>query len=314
MLSSLDPKIVELLAALENSGAPRLETLLPATAREVFARSRLASAMIAPELCSTRDVMISTEDGAVPAKLYRPKSAKVVLPGLVFFHGGGWVVGAISSYDDICAVLADKSGCLVMSVGYRLAPEHKFPAAVVDAAASLRWFVQNSIECGVDPQRIAVAGDSAGANLAAVVAIMSRAGDLPPIALQILIYPVTDLSLGSPSHAEAMPGTRFTTATMRWFRDHYLRVEADRLDWRASPLVSGNLRCVAPAFILTAGADPLRDDGILYAEKLRQADVYVRHTHYPDQVHGFINFGRLLPKANNALEEIAAEIQRATKS
>ncbi|MGX7874587.1 alpha/beta hydrolase [Mesorhizobium sp. ORM6] len=145
--------------------------------------------------------------------------------------------------------MADLSGCCVMSVGYRLAPEHKFPTALMDAAASLRWLVDNSAEFNIDPDRVAVAGDSAGANLAAVLAILSRDGDLPPIRSQILIYPVTDLSMSMASHAENMPGVRFTSASMRWFRDHYLRAKADSADWRASPVRQQLVRhgaCVHP--------------------------------------------------------------------
>ena len=308
----LDPDVSALLLATERAGVPRVETVTPAEARENFRKSRLVAALPLPAQVSAEQLVISTDTGSLPAMLYRPQSSRdEKLPALLFFHGGGWVVGDVESYGDICSFLSSSANCCVISVGYRLAPEHKFPVAVMDAAASLAWLVSNADRHGIDAQRISVGGDSAGANLAAVIAIMARENGVVPIVSQLLIYPVTDLTLSLPAHSEAIPGARFTSATMGWFRDHYLNDDRESADWRASPLFADNLEGVAPAFILTAGADPLRDDGSAYADRLRASGVYVRHAHYPNQVHAFINFGRLLPAATAALDEIGAELRRA---
>ena len=308
----LDPIVSALLSSMERAEVPRVETITPAEARENFRKSRLAAALPSPTLVSAEQLVIPTEAGSLPAMLYRPQSSQgQKLPALVFFHGGGWVIGDVESYGDICSFLSSSANCCVISVGYRLAPEHKFPAAVMDAAASLTWLVSNADRQGIDAEKIAVGGDSAGANLAAVIAIMARESGVAHVVSQLLIYPVTDLTLSLPAHSEAIPGVRFTSATMKWFRDHYLNDDSERADWRASPLFADNLEGVAPAFILTAGADPLRDDGSAYADRLRASGIYVRHAHYPDQVHAFINFGKLLPAARAALDEIGAELRRA---
>ncbi len=210
--------------------------------------------------------------GPVPVRVYRPSEA-TGLPVVVWFHGGGWVIGGLDSHDHLCRLLCDDAGCVVVSVDYRLAPEHPFPAAVEDCVAAYGWVAANATEVGGDPGRVAVGGDSAGGNLAAVVALTRRdAGDPPPRA-QVLVYPVTDHEFDSPSMHENATGYFLEREHMRWFFGHYLRTPADADDWRVSPLRAPDLSGVAPAIVVTAEYDPLRDQGEAYGARLRAAGV-----------------------------------------
>jgi acetyl esterase len=224
----------------------------------------------------------------------------------VFFHGGGWVIGDLDSHDVVCRKLADEAQLVVISVDYRLAPEHKFPAAVEDAITATRWIADNSRQLDVDASRLTVGGDSAGGNLAAVVAISARDGNGPDIAGQVLIYPAIDFALTHPSHREPETSILLTHSVIRWFRDHYLTGAADISDWRASPARAGTLIGLPPAYVLTAGADPLRDEGDEYAHRLKEAGVPVTYRTFPGQFHGFFTMGKLLQQANVAASEIGA--------
>ena len=224
---------------------------------------------------------------------------------LVFFHGGGWVIGDLDTHDVVCRTLANEGQLIVIAVDYRLAPEHKFPAAVDDAIAATEWIADNAGSLGIDPARLMVGGDSAGGNLAAVVSLHAREAG-PKIAGQVLIYPATDFRMSHPSHSEPETSCLLTHSVIRWFRDHYLNNLSDGEDWRASPSRVESLEGLPPAYVLTAGADPLRDEGDEFAERLRKAGVPVEHKTYPGQFHGFITMGKLLPKAGVALADIAA--------
>jgi acetyl esterase len=224
----------------------------------------------------------------------------------VFFHGGGWVMGDLDTHDIVCRKLADEGQLVVISVDYRRAPEHKFPAAVDDAIAATAWVAEHAGELGLDTARLIVGGDSAGGNLAAVVAIAARDGDGPPLSGQVLIYPATDFAMTHPSHREPETSIILTHSVMRWFRDHYLNDIRDIENWRASPARAKTLAGLPPAYVLTAGADPLRDEGEDYAKRLTDAGVAVTYQTFPGQFHGFFTMGKLLDQANVAVRDIGA--------
>lgn len=227
-------------------------------------------------------------------------------PALVFFHGGGWVIGDLESHDVVCRQLADAGALIVIAIDYRLAPEHKFPAAVEDAITATKWIAAHARELGIDAARLSIGGDSAGGNLAAVTALAARDGAGPAIAGQLLIYPATDFAMTHGSHSEPETSVLLTHSVIRWFRDHYLNGSADIHDWRASPARATMLAGLPPAYVLTAGADPLRDEGDEYAARLKQAGVSVTTRHVPGQFHGFFTMGKLLQQANVAVSEIGA--------
>jgi acetyl esterase len=232
------------------------------------------------------------------------------LPVLTFYHGGGYVIGDLDTHDYVCRKIANSVGCAVISVDYRLAPEHKFPAAVDDAAAALRWIVDQADFLQIDPTRVAVGGDSAGGNLAANMAHMARDGKVPQIVFQLLIYPGTDMSMSQPSYQRDFSKFPLSIEACRYFLGHYLRDEEDKVDWRASPLHAPNFKGLAPALVLTAGYDPLADEGLAYAKKLEESGVSVTVVHMSDQMHGFLTMGKIVRAADTALEISAAALRR----
>jgi acetyl esterase len=304
---TLDPDAAAVFAAFQEAGRPPYETLSPAEAREFYLQSRIVTNPEPPELQSVAPLAIPSPHGSIPARIYTPKTLRKaggLAPGLVFFHGGGWVIGDLDSHDVVCRKLADEGQLIVISVDYRLAPEHKFPAAVDDAIAATKWIASHAGQLGIDAARLCVGGDSAGGNLAAVVAIAARDGDGPALAAQVLIYPATDFAMTHPSHREPETSILLTHSVIPWFRDHYLNGAADVHDWRASPARAKTLVGLPPAYVLTAGADPLRDEGDEYAQRLKQAGVAVTHRTFPGQFHGFFTMGKLLQQANVAAGEI----------
>lgn len=226
-------------------------------------------------------------------------------PALLYLHGGGWVIGAPETHEDICRTLANDAGAVVVAPDYRLAPEHPFPAAIEDCAATLAWMEEQATALGINANRILVAGDSAGGNLAAVIALLARDGQAPAILGQVLIYPVTDQQQTSDSYRRYATDFGLTTQAMRWFRDHYLPDETSRLDWRASPLHASSLKGTAAAVVILAGHDVLFDEGRAYAERL-EAEADVRCHTWPGQIHGFLSMGRAIPEAREALDTILA--------
>ncbi len=306
---TLDPDAAAVFKAFQEAGRPAYETLTPAEARAFYLAARVVSNPEPPELESVRPLAIPAPHGAIAARLYTPKRLRKtggLAPCLVFFHGGGWVIGDLDSHDVVCRKLADQGELIVISVDYRLAPEHKFPAAVDDAITATQWIAGNAGQLGVDASRLMVGGDSAGGNLAAVVAISARDGNGPAISGQVLIYPATDFAMTHASHREPETSILLTHSVIRWFRDHYLNGSADTHDWRASPVRAGTLIGLPPAYVLTAGGDPLRDEGDEYAKRLKEAGVPVTFRHFPGQFHGFFTMGKLLDQANVAAGEIAA--------
>ena len=305
---TLDPDAAAVFKAFQEAGRPPYETVSPTEARELYLKARFVSNPEPPELKSVRPLAIPAPHGPIPARVYTPlklREANGLAPCLVFFHGGGFVIGNLDSHDVVCRKLADEGQLIVISVDYRLAPEHKFPAGVEDVVTATKWVADNARELGIDPSRLSVGGDSAGGNLAAVVAISARDGDGPPIAGQVLIYPGTDFAMTHPSHREPETSILLTHSVIRWFRDNYLNGAADVDDWRASPARVKTLTGLPPAYVLTAGADPLRDEGDEYAKRLKEAGVPMTYRHFPGQFHGFFTMGKLLQQANVAVSEIA---------
>jgi acetyl esterase len=308
MPAILDPDASAVFKAFQEAGRPPYETLTPKEAREFYLAGRVVTNPEPPELKSVAPLSIPSSAGSIPARVYTPlrlRSANGLAPCLVFFHGGGWVIGNLDSHDVACRKLADEGELIVISVDYRLAPEHKFPAAVDDAIDATKWIAGNAKTLGIDASRLMVGGDSAGGNLAAVVSLSARDGNGPAIAGQVLIYPATDFAMTHASHREPETSILLTHTVIRWFRDHYLGSN-DGSHWRASPARAATLAGLPAAYVLTAGADPLRDEGEEYARRLREAGVPVTYRHFPGQFHGFFTMGKLLQQANVAAKEIGA--------
>jgi acetyl esterase len=304
----LDPDAAAVYKAFQEAGRPPYETLTPPEARAYYLAARPVTNPEPPELARVEALSIAAPHGAIPARIYTPKNLRKaggVAPCLVFFHGGGWVIGDLESHDVVCRKLAHEGELIVISVDYRLAPEHRFPAAVDDAVAATAWIADNAATLGIDATLLSVGGDSAGGNLAAVVALAARDGNGPAIAGQVLIYPATDFSRKHASHREPETSILLTHSVIGWFMNHYVG-EADISDWRASPARAETLSGLPPAYVLTAGADPLRDEGDEYAARLKDAGVSVTYRHFPGQFHGFFTMGKLLPQADVAAHEIGA--------
>jgi acetyl esterase len=309
----LDPDVETLLAMMRAAGRPRFETLTPDEARQAFTAGRAATQPEPQDVADVQDLSCPGPLSDIKLRAYRPlgSTADAILPALVYFHGGGWLLGDLDSHDVTCRHYANSARCRVVSVDYRMAPEHKFPAAVDDCAEATRWILAEARALGIDGARVAVGGDSAGGNLAAVMALMARDGDLPPLAFQLLVYPATDLATTYGSHQRVTDGLILTSKTMEWFIEHYLREPKDRCDWRASPLRAADLSGLARALILTCSYDPLCDEGIAYARRLEREGVRVTHLHFSDQLHGFISQGRIIRAGNMALEMMSAVLKDA---
>jgi acetyl esterase/lipase len=312
---ALDPQAQAVIELVARSGRPAYHTLSPKDARQLFLETRPASTPTPPEIGSVRNLVAETPQGAIPLRMYRPAGVpeSTRLPAYVYFHGGGWVIGDLETHDVLCRQLTAASAASVVSVDYRLAPEHKFPAAADDAWAATRWIVAHAAELGLDAGRLAVGGDSAGGNLAAVAALMARDAGGPAIRQQVLIYPVTDVMRETGSYADFAEGYMLTRDSMRWFIAHYLRSRDDARDWRVSPLRVPSLAGLPPALIVTAGFDPLRDEGEMYAGRLRDAGVMVDYVCYGGMVHGFAGMGKLIDTAQRAVSLIGDTLRQALR-
>ena len=306
---ALDAQAQDVINLVIKSGRPAYNTLSPKEARQLFRETRPASTPQPPAIGAVRDL---SADG-VPVRVYRPAGVPDAtrLPALVFFHGGGWVIGDLETHDVLCRQLTAEAGITVVAVDYRLAPEHKFPASADDAWTATKWVAAHAGELGVDAAKLALGGDSAGGNLAAVVALQARDAGGPKIALQVLLYPVTDVGAETQSYRDLADGYLLTREGMRWFIAHYLAKPQDAEDWRASPARAKSLAGVAPALVITAGYDPLRDEGDAYAQKLRAAGVNVDHVTFGGMIHGFIPMGKLIDTGNRAVTLIAGSLRHA---
>jgi len=263
-------------------------------ARAYYDEVLLENNPVTIDVAQSEDFDISGPHGPIGIRSYIPPGLDRARPAaaLVFYHGGGWVVGSVASRDQTCRALATEGNCIVYSVDYRLAPEHKFPAAVDDADAAAVWAVENAANLGVDPDRIALGGDSSGGNLTAVVTHLARDRGGPMFAFQLLIYPSTDpfLTLGLPSYQLLKEGNFITAELMAWYRRHYFPPNIDPGDVRHSPALAQSFNDLPPAFVQTAEIDPVRDDGRHYGELLAAAGVPVEYKCYPGQIHGFFNW------------------------
>jgi acetyl esterase len=300
---TVHPQVKALLERVARSPLPPYHTVPAFVARRIYRDTRSALAPKAPEVS---DVRLLVLENRIAVRVYRPSSD--ILPALVFFHGGGWTIGDLDTHDVVCRQLAAGARCAVFSVDYRLAPESPFPAAVDDAVAATKYLLSNPGPLKIDASRIAVGGDSAGGNLAAVVALELKKHNL---AFQLLIYPATDQRCEFDSHSRNGEGYLLTKEGIRFFRGGYLPDPKDWTDWRASPLLAADHRGVAPAYVLTAGFDPLLDEGRAYAEKLSTAGVAVEYREYADMIHGFILFGGVVDTANAAVAECCARLRAA---
>ena len=313
-MPSLHPQIREVLKIMAEAGLRPIEAMTPAEAREQMeatARARTAEPM---PVARVEEQMIPGPGGSIRLRLYWPKAAGAgsAVPAIVYYHGGGHVIGSLDTHDFVARNLCAGAEALVASVDYRMGPEHKFPAAVEDSFAALEWVHANAKALGADPDRIGVHGDSAGANLAAVVALMARDAGGPRLRLQSLVYPVADYTMSTPSYEEFAIGYGILTRNaMVWFRDHYLRSPKDAEDWRASPIKAPSLAGVAPAVVITAECDILHDDGERYAAALRGAGVPVEYREYPGMIHAFFGMVPAVDDAMNAQRAVWAAFKRA---
>jgi acetyl esterase len=298
---SLHPQVVQLLERAAKSPLPPFYEVPVHVARRIYRDTRAALSPRAPDVAEAR---LLIAPGPVALRAYRPAGSRPeeALPALVYFHGGGWVIGDLDTHDVLCRQLANGARCAVYSVDYRMGPEHPFPAAVEDCLAATAFVAGRH-------ERVAVGGDSAGGNLAAVVALLARDAGAPSIAFQLLIYPATDQRMQHASIQRNGEGYLLTKQAMDYFQAQYLPRKEDFVDWRASPLLAKSLARLPPAYVITAGYDPLLDEGRAYAERMASEGVEVAYREYPDMVHGFILFGGVLDTANVAVAECCEKLR-----
>jgi acetyl esterase len=302
--SDLDPELASVIEAFQDRGVPPWHSLAVESARRL--EDELFSAGTGPDLDAVRDLAIDGAGGEIPLRVYRPDVEAP--PTLVFYHGGGWTLGTLDSADDICRELAARGACLVVSVDYRLAPEHPFPAAVDDATRALEWVADHAETFGADSDRIGVAGTSAGGNLAAATALRVRDTD-PELDGQFLLYPIVAHDFETDSYREHAESTLLSRADMEWFWEQYLRSPVDAANPYASLLGASDLSGVAPATVLTAGFDVLRDEGRAYAERLDAAGVDTTHHHYPSLAHGFLSLTDDVSAADEAIDRLGNRLR-----
>ena len=307
----LDPGLKAMLEMMAEAGGPALDEMEPAAARVYFEQTSVAIPGAARiELASVTDRAVPGPGGDIPVRVYRPEEG-TVLPVLVYFHGGGWVIGSLESHDGTCRELARDAGCVVVAVDYRLAPENRYPAAADDCYAVTCWVAENGDALGIDPGRLAVGGDSAGGNLAAAVSLMARDRNGPAITFQLLIYPVTDADFSRPSYVENAEGYFLTTSAMEWFWGHYVPDEGQRSEAYCAPQQAKDLAGLPPALVITAEFDPLRDEGEAYAGRLQQAGVETTLTRYDGMIHGFFSMGGVSKAAQDAVTQATTTLKSA---
>jgi acetyl esterase len=305
----LHPQAKRVIDATTLLNLPPVERQNPGEARAGIL-ARTAGLGPVEEVAAVVDHSVPVREGTITVRTYTPFGAGP-FPALVFFHGGGWVIGDLATHDGICRALANHAGGVVASVDYRRAPEHRFPVAAEDALAATRWVAAEGRRLGIDPSRLAVGGDSAGGNLAAVVALMARDRGGPPLVHQLLVYPVTEHRFDTPSYRENADGYNLTRDAMRWFWGHYLERPEDGKNPYASPLLAPSLAGLPPALLMTAEYDPLRDEGESYATRLREAGVPTTLTRYPGQIHGFFRMTNQMDQAREALDQAAKALRQA---
>ena len=308
----LDPQAELVIGLVKKAGLPEMWQLTPDQAREQYLL-RVQKLAVKASIHRTRDQRIPGPGCDIPLRVYWPREAKPaeLFPVLLWLHGGGFVIGNLDTHDSVCRMLATQADCVVVAVDYRLAPEFKFPAAVEDCHAALRWLALHALEIGADPKRIAVGGDSAGGNLAAVAAILARNEGYPGLALQLLIYPCTAPEPETASHRRFAEGYVLTRNSIVWFYQQYLRNARDTGDFRFAPLVADDLANLPPALVLVAGYDPLRDEGVDYARRLIEAGNRVTLANYEGMIHGFYLMGGAVDAAKRAVAQSAQALKEA---
>ena len=306
----LDPQIKALLDQIAGLGAPPIWELTPEQARQSF---KAMTAMAGPgeDVFSVEDRTIPGPGGELPVRVYRPVESGP-LPVLLFFHGGGFVIGDLDTHDRTCRSLANRAGCLVVAVDYRLAPEHPFPAGVDDARAALAWLAANAAELGADPSRLAIGGDSAGGNISAATTLWAREEGIP-LRFQLLIYPAVDMESDAyPSREENCQGYLLDREAQEWFVNHYFGPNPPALtDWRLAPIQAASHADLPPALVVTAEFDPLRDEGAAYVAKLQAAGVPATVSCYEGMIHGFVGLSPFVAAASKAVDECGAALRQA---
>ena len=309
----LDPQAQALMQLMVEKGVPPVYTLTPTEARESYRSRRTFTQPDAPEVFKVEDKVASANGLNVPVRVYHPHAAQSqkTLPGLVYLHGGGWTIGDLDTHDVLCRSLCQEAQVVVVSVDYRMGPEHKFPAAYEDTVAAFNWTVSHAESLGIDPQRLAIGGDSAGGNLSAAACIGLR--DNPKVAVQpayqLLIYPATIMWQDTPSYHANGKDYMLTKESIAYYTENYLSRREDAKDWRASPQFANGHKNLPPAFVMTAGFDPLRDEGLMYANALSKAGVSTQYVCFERQIHGFITMGRVMQEANTAVSLCASVLK-----
>jgi acetyl esterase len=306
---ALDPQARFVLDQMAAQGGPALDEVSPAEARQMF--EKMAVPVPGEPVAELADRTLPGPAGAIPARVYVPDGVSKPAPAVVYFHGGGWVIGSLETHDNLCRALANRAQAVVVSIDYRLAPESRFPAAAEDCYAATRWVAERGAEIGVDGARVAVAGDSAGGNLAAVVALMARDRSGPALRHQGLIYPVTDPDFDRASYVDNADGYLLTRKAMQWFWDHYVPDVAERSNAYAAPFRAEKLAGLPPATVLTAEYDPLRDEGEAYAARLREAGVATTLTRYDGQIHGFVSLFEIFDRGKQAVAQLGSALRGA---
>jgi acetyl esterase len=312
-MPAIDPQVQALLDLIKSLNRPPFEKMSPEQARAAYAAGRDFMQLPPEDVAAVRDLSIAGPGGPLTLRVYRGTGTKPdeALPCMVFLHGGGWVIGDLESHDLLCRRIANLARICVVAVEYRLAPEHPYPAALDDCVAALQWVAASAKTLVIDPKRLAIGGDSAGGNLAAVLALMGRDGTVPPTMYQALLYPVTDLACDTGSYQRVTSGVPLTATTMHWFIDLYAPAGVDRLDWRLSPLRAASLAGTPPALVVTAGHDPLCDEGRAYAERLDREGVRMTALHLNDQLHGAATQNRQVRASTVLVNQIGAAIGEA---
>ncbi|MCC8429793.1 alpha/beta hydrolase [Reyranella aquatilis] len=310
---ALDPESQRLIDLMAAANRPAWNTLSPQAARDLYLSLRPGAQGPRPAHVTVVDRTIPGPAGNLPVRIYRPTAAAAdaKLPALVYAHGGGWVFGNLDSHDVLCAQLAIEAGIAVFHVDYRLAPEARFPGAFDDVVAALKWVAANGETVGIDPTRLAIGGDSAGGNLAAAASIWARDHGGPKLLMQLLAYPVTDAVARTESYRRYEDGYGLNAVTMEWFFDHYTPDKASRGDWRVSPLRAASLAGLPPALVVTAGYDPLRDEGRAYAWRLHQEGTQADLVEFGGMLHGFLSSPMLLHGARRGTTLCAAALREA---
>ncbi len=311
---TLDPQAKWVLDVAIEAKVPPLEDMSPQEAKATYEERAQKLCLKDISIGKSEDLNIDGPNGAIPLRIYTPAGHTDKRPVVVYYHGGGWVIGSRNSHDSLCRQICNEGDFIVVSVDYRMGPEAPFPAAPTDSFAAYKWALQNIENYGGDPEKIAVAGDSAGGNLSAVVTLMARDENLQLPTFQWLIYPATNMHMTTDSHQSLADGYFLTNSLMNWFQKQYLRNSADKDDWRASPLIAESLAGLSPALVQTAGYDPLKDEGLAYAKRLNEDGTDAVHTDYPGMIHGFINLGGAIDAAKAAISEGVVALKKAFSS